>query len=248
MLVVWGTVGDGRLTLDPAFVVTGPPALPETEGPYRVEGVDRDGRNRFSLSFSPTPLEFGGGGFVFLVPYEPGWAEALDRMVLTGPEGIDVVTRNGSPPLAVVTDPSSGQIRAIVRNWDGGPLPGEGRRQGRGHTGDSDGLRGAKPPGYPLAILGQVADGRSHRRSFIVSDSDIQTLDQQVQLRFDGAQTASPCGLPTQGSHSALPRLRSAPLRSGRKLHSDLSDAGGDPPGSSRDCSPEPRAPRPMTP
>ncbi len=126
MLVVWGTVGDGRLTLDPAFVVTGPPALPETEGPYRVEGVDRDGRNRFSLSFSPTPLEFGGGGFVFLVPYEPGWAEALDRMVLTGPEGIDVVTRNGSPPLAVVTDPSSGQIRAIVRNWDGGRLPGEG--------------------------------------------------------------------------------------------------------------------------
>lgn len=126
MLVVRGRVLHGEIVLDPAFVVTGPPALPESDGPYSVEGIGVNGQTEFSLSFSPIPREFGGGGFVFLVPYEPEWAETLDRMVLTGPEGTDTVTRDGSPPMAVVTDPSNGQIRAIIRNWDGGPLPGEG--------------------------------------------------------------------------------------------------------------------------
>ena len=47
-------------------------------------------------------------------------------MVLTGPEGEYTVTRDGEPGMAVVTDRSTGRIRAITRNWDGGPLPGEG--------------------------------------------------------------------------------------------------------------------------
>lgn len=126
MLVVWGMVRGGQVTLDPAFVVNGPPALPESDGPYRVDGIGEDGQTEFSLSFMPTPLEYGGGGFVFLVPYEPGWAETLDRLVLTGPEGTDTVTRTGSSAVAVVTDPAGGRIRAIIRNWDGGALPGEG--------------------------------------------------------------------------------------------------------------------------
>ena len=126
MLVVWGSVRNGRLRLDPAFVLDGPPALPEADGPYRVEGLDRDGGTEFSLSFSPAPLEHGGGGFVFLVPWRPDWADALDRIVLAGPEGQFTLERSGTPPLAVVTDPSTGKIRAIVRDWDGGPLPGEG--------------------------------------------------------------------------------------------------------------------------
>ena len=126
VLVVWGRILDGRVTLDPAFVLSGPAALPDEGGPYRVEGIGLDEQTEFSVSFSPTPLEYGGGGFVFLVPWESDWAETLDRMVLTGPEAIDTVTRGSSPPMAVVTDPSSGQIRAIIRDWDGGPLPGEG--------------------------------------------------------------------------------------------------------------------------
>lgn len=126
MLVIWGHIHDGQVTLDPAFVVDGQSALPETDGPYRVEGIGVDGRSEFSLSFSPTPLEHGGGGFVFFVPYRPEWAETLDRMVLTGPEGTDTVTRTGSSPMAVVTNPATGTIQAIIRDWDGGPLPGEG--------------------------------------------------------------------------------------------------------------------------
>ena len=126
MLVVWGSVKDGRVQLDPAFVLDGPPVLPETDGPYRVDGLGLDGRTEFSLSFTPTPLEFGGGGFVFFVPWEDDWAGSLDRIVLSGPEGEYILTRSGKPPMAVVTDPSTGRIQAIVRDWEGGPLPGEG--------------------------------------------------------------------------------------------------------------------------
>ena len=126
MLVVWGSVRDGEVQLDPAFVLDGPPALPETDGPYRVEGLGADGRREFSLSFTPTPLEYGGGGFVFFVPWEADWADSLDRMVLRGPEGEDTLTRSGAPAMAVVTDPSTGRIQAIIRDWEGGPLPGEG--------------------------------------------------------------------------------------------------------------------------
>ena len=126
MLVVWGSVQDGEVKLDPAFVLDGPPVLPETGGAYRVDGLGRDGRPEFSLSFSPTPLEFGGGGFVFFIPWEADWADTLNRIVLGGPEGEYTLTRDGSPPLAVITDPSTGRIQAIIRDWDGGPLPGEG--------------------------------------------------------------------------------------------------------------------------
>ena len=126
MLVVWGSVLDGELMLDPAFVLDGPVELPQTDGPYRVEGLGVDGETMFSLSFTPTPLEHGGGSFAYFVPYEPEWAKTLDRMVLTGPEGQYTVTRDGEPEMAVLTDTSTGMIQAIVRNWDGGPIPGEG--------------------------------------------------------------------------------------------------------------------------
>ena len=126
MLVVWGSVRDGEVKLDPAFVLDGPPVLPETGGAYRVDGLGRDGRTEFSLSFSPTPLEFGGGGFVFFIPWEADWADTLNRIVLAGPQREYTLTRDGSPPMAVITDPSTGRIQAIIRDWDGGPLPGEG--------------------------------------------------------------------------------------------------------------------------
>ena len=125
MLVVWGGVWDGRLMLEPAFVLDGPLVLPEVGGPYRVEGLGAGEEVLFSLSFRPTPLADGGGSFVFFIPYESEWADNLDRIVLTGPEGEYTVTRGSEPRMAVVTDRSTGRIRAIIRDWDGEPLPGE---------------------------------------------------------------------------------------------------------------------------
>lgn len=126
MLVVRGLIVNGEVILEPSYVLTGPPALPDSDGPYRVEGIGENGQTEFSISFSPYAREHGGGGFVFLVPYKPEWAETLERMVLTGPEGTDTVTRDSSPPMAVVTNPANGNLQAIIRDWDGGPLPDEG--------------------------------------------------------------------------------------------------------------------------
>ena len=125
VLAVWGAVWEGRLMLEPAFVLDGPVVLPEADGPYLVEGLGAGGETRFSLSFSPTPLAYGGGSFVFFVPYESEWADNLNRVVLSGPEGQYTMTRDGEPQMAVVTSRSSGRIQSIIRNWDGGPIPGE---------------------------------------------------------------------------------------------------------------------------
>lgn len=127
MLVVWGAVREGRLFLEPAFVLEGPVVLPESDGPYRVEGLGENGETKFSLSFSPIPLDHGGSSFVFFIPYEREWADNLERMVLTGPEGEYTLTRDGEPEMAVLSDPATGRIQAMVRDWDGGPLPGEER-------------------------------------------------------------------------------------------------------------------------
>ena len=125
MLVVWGGVREGRPLLEPAFVLEGPVVLPESDGPYRVEGLGENGETRFSLSFSPIPLDHGGSSFLFFIPYQSEWADNLERMVLTGPEGEYTLTRDGEPEMAVLTDPVTGRLRTIVRDWDGGPLPGE---------------------------------------------------------------------------------------------------------------------------
>ncbi len=127
MLVVWGGVWEGRISLEPAFVLDGPVVLPESDGPYRVEGLGANGETRFSLSFSPIPLDHGGSSFVFFIPYQREWADNLERMVLTGPEGEYTLTRDGEPEMAVLTDPVTGRVQAIVSDWDGGPLPGEER-------------------------------------------------------------------------------------------------------------------------
>ena len=125
MLVVWGGVWEGRPLLEPAFVLEGPVVLPESDGPYRVEGLGENGDTRFSLSFSPVPLDHGGSSFLFFIPYQSEWADNLEQIVLTGPEGEYTVTRDGESEMAVLTDPVTGRLRAIVRDWDGGSLPGE---------------------------------------------------------------------------------------------------------------------------
>ena len=53
VLVVWGRVQDGRVMLDPAFLLNGPVALPDEEGPYRVEGIGADEQIEFSSRFLP---------------------------------------------------------------------------------------------------------------------------------------------------------------------------------------------------
>ena len=122
VLVLWGGVVNGQLRLEPSFRLDAAPLLPEGTGPYRVEGIGRDGNVEFSLAFTPGEDKFGDKYFFFTIPIEAGWDDALDRITLTGPEGVVTVASDDNRALSVVTDPDTGRIRAILRDWDG-PLP-----------------------------------------------------------------------------------------------------------------------------
>ncbi len=88
MLVVWGSVRGGELALDPAFVLEGPVELPDTDGPYRVEGLGADGESMFSLSFTPTPRGGGGAGFAYcFLPARVGHDPRPDRAHRAGGAG-----------------------------------------------------------------------------------------------------------------------------------------------------------------
>ena len=119
-LLLWGGVGDDEFLLEPAFLMEGTPRLPDSGGPYRLEGFTGDGSAHFSFDFTPDPVEFGGGHFLFAVPYDPERDGALARVVLSGPEGEYVLGPSSESPMAIVTNRASGQVRAILRDWNGG--------------------------------------------------------------------------------------------------------------------------------
>ena len=64
----------------------------------------------------------GNRYFLFTIPIEDDWEDSLERLTLTGPEGEVTVDDSDPRSLTVVTDPATGRIRAILRDWVG-PLP-----------------------------------------------------------------------------------------------------------------------------
>ena len=113
--MLWGGVSpDGDLRLDPAFVLDAQAKLPTAPGAYRIEGMGEGGASLFALDFRMDQISEGGGGFLFMVPFREEW-DALDRIVLTGPEGTATLDRETHQPMAIVIDRESGQIRAILR-------------------------------------------------------------------------------------------------------------------------------------
>ena len=121
MLVLWGGVADGEILLEPAYSMRAAPRLPEEAGPYRIRGVGSDGRTLLALDFTPGEDAYGDRHFFFTVPIEPEWEGALERIVLTGPEGMVAVERDDERAITVVTERGTGRIRAILRDWEGAP-------------------------------------------------------------------------------------------------------------------------------
>ena len=119
-MLLWGRTGPGMLALEPSFMVDLPAALPTGEGPYRLDGVGPNGERRFSFSFAPRPVEFGSGQFMFTIPFDPARDGALDRVVLSGPDGVVSLEAWGAAPMALVTDRATGRVRGMLRDWSGG--------------------------------------------------------------------------------------------------------------------------------
>ena len=145
MLVLWGGVVDGQLRLEPAFRVTAAPRLAEETGPYRIDGLGGAGETEFSLQFTPGEDQFGDKYFFFTIPIEPGWADSLDRITLTGPEGVITAGLDDDRAVSVVTEPGTGRLRAILRDWDG-DLPAALAETGRLDVSTSRGLEDAVRP------------------------------------------------------------------------------------------------------
>ena len=119
MLVLWGGAVDGELWIEPVFSIRAAARLPEARGPYRIRGTTSDGGAMFSLDFTPTEDGHGGKHFFFTVPVEAHWEDALERITLTGPEGEAYVDQADERRITVVTEPGTGRLRAILRDWEG---------------------------------------------------------------------------------------------------------------------------------
>ena len=118
-LLLWGRVSpSGDLTLDPAFVLDASPRLPASRGPYRLEGSGANGESLFRLNFGLDRVDHGGGSFLFTIPFDDRWTHSLDRIVLSGPEGIAVLDGASDAPMALVTDRATGRVTAILRGED----------------------------------------------------------------------------------------------------------------------------------
>ena len=121
VLLLWGGVdADGKPFLNPAFVVDDARAsLPDGTGEWRIVGEANDGRALFDRRFEMAEIADGDGqsSFVFTLPAEAGWADALARIVLTGPGGMVELDAESGPAAALLLDVSTGRVRGILRDW-----------------------------------------------------------------------------------------------------------------------------------
>ncbi len=117
-LLLWGGVSEeGTLYLEPAFVLDAPPAMPRRGGDYRIRGRNASGEELFALRFDMWRIAHGNGGsgFAFAVPVRPGWAGALASLTLSGPGGSFTLDGESGHPTAIVRDPATRRVRAILR-------------------------------------------------------------------------------------------------------------------------------------
>ncbi len=121
-LLLWGGVGpDGRPFLNPAFVVEAPPTRWTGPATWEVAGEAEDGRVLFTRRFEMAEMADGDGrqSFVLALAAESNWADALSRIVLTGPDGTTTMDAQSGPAAALLRDPATGRVRGILRDWSG---------------------------------------------------------------------------------------------------------------------------------
>ena len=135
-LLIWGGVeADGTPFLEPAFVVDAPPNLPQPGGGgHTIVGTAADGRRLFSLEFAMPMLADGDGQsrFAFAVPVMSDWTE-LASITLSGNQRSFTLDGEGDRAMAVVRDPATRQVRAILRSG-GAPEFGAAALRGRAAT------------------------------------------------------------------------------------------------------------------
>ncbi len=157
-LLLWGGAGaDGRPFLNPAFVVEAPPTPLDGTGAWQLAGEAEDGRVLFTRRFEMAETADGDGrqSFALALPTESSWADALSRIVLTGPDGSVAMDAQSGPAAALLRDPATGRVRGILRDWSGSGV--------RGPAG-TDGARGLPEPGLEVQVSRGVPAPAAWRR------------------------------------------------------------------------------------
>ena len=68
-LLVWGTVAEGQVTLQPSFTIRTVPSVPDPKGSYTVDLVGADGQPLARAAFEPIPADHSPNlGFAVAVP------------------------------------------------------------------------------------------------------------------------------------------------------------------------------------
>ena len=120
VLLLWGGVdADGAPFLNPAFVFDGRPSLLDGAGAWRILGEAGDGRVLFSQRFEMAETADGDGrsAFALALAADSDWADALSRIVLTGPDGSVAMSAGSGPAAALLRDPATGRVRGILHDW-----------------------------------------------------------------------------------------------------------------------------------
>ena len=118
-VLLWGGVDvQGSLTLDPSFYLDLPPRLPQAGGPYHLVGQTAAGVELFSLSFDMSTDADGGGtkSFLFALPVQSEWSDALATIALSGPEGRVSIDQSGELSMALLFEETSGKLRGVLRD------------------------------------------------------------------------------------------------------------------------------------
>ncbi|HKU60942.1 MAG TPA: hypothetical protein VJQ44_06985 [Gemmatimonadales bacterium] len=122
-LLVWGRIERGRVILEPAFRVYTRPSLPQTSGPYRIEGRAADGSSLLRLDFAPAEVADAPDAprsFAFAVPLSSDRADRLATLTLAGEGRTATVS---AAPQAAAVDVRSGAAGRVHLRWDAGRAP-----------------------------------------------------------------------------------------------------------------------------
>ncbi len=174
VLLVWGTVRDGEVLLEPAVELMGRPRMPARPGPYRIEARDASGATLHAFSFSGAEVADLDGGerhFAFTVPQR---ALQMNR-------------------LASVRVVANGRAASVSRA--GGPVdtriaPVAPRFSISGTAGGRAALRW-EAARHPLAVVRDARTGEilSFARGGV---ADVRTDAPELELLFsDGVRTSS---------------------------------------------------------
>lgn len=126
-LVLWGVIGPDWATLRPAFEAETRPSLPESAGPYSIEGTDAHGRVLFSHAFEgvETGKEDGTRSFAFAIPLTTFSSDDLvDIRLRKGASTMERRTRSAIPDMALLELRSRREVdgRTLIE-WDAEQAP-----------------------------------------------------------------------------------------------------------------------------